>query len=163
MWFQPDSAEYQLLTLPGSELIISLGEPFDAHPQIEIRGNRQGVLSLANALLWLHANDSRREFLSLTELPFVRRIDAIGLVVRVLSSDASEIDCGWVRRIDKGCQFEWELPYDELARLGLHIHRLGCFPEHGYDLFPFTAEYLKRGGVWVRIELFTNRTELKSP
>jgi hypothetical protein len=152
-----DAAEYRLLTQPGAVLSISLGPPFEGHPVIHLIGNRQGMLSLANVLLWLHANSSRREFLSVTALPFVQRQQMIALSIRVLMEDGTS-DYGWIQLLDKGQQFEWSLPEDDLKALGLSVHRLACVPEHGYDRLPVT----QRGKAWVWLELLSNRLETKN-
>ncbi len=147
-----DESEYQLLTQPGAVLTISLCPPFDGLPVIHLLGNREGMLSLANVLLWLHANCSRREFLSITALPFVRQQGMLALSIRVLMEDATS-NYGWLKLLDKGQQFEWRLPEDDLETLGLRVHRLACAPEHGYDRLPDT----QRGDAWVWLELLSNR------
>ena len=152
MRFGPDEDEYRLLTQPRASLAISLDPPFEGLPQIHVFGNREGMLSLANVLLWLLANDWRREFLSITSLPFVQGQGDIALSIRVLDEDGTS-DCGWLQLMDKGQQFEWCLPEDDLRRLGLTAHHLACFPEHGYALLPNT----RRGDASVRLELQSNR------
>lgn len=151
---QSDDDEYRLLTQSGAALSISLASPFEGLPVIHLFGNREGMLSLANVLLWLHANSFRREFLSITALPFVQQQGGISISVHVLAVDGTS-DYGRVRLSDKDKQFEWELPEDDLKALGLTVHRLACVPEHGYDRLPNT----QRGDAWVLLELTSNRTE----
>jgi hypothetical protein len=147
-----DETEYRLLTQPGAVLTISLCPPFEGLPVIHLLGNREGMLSLANVLLWLHANSSRREFLSITALPFVHQQGMVALSIRVLMEDSTS-DYGWLQLLDKGQQFEWRLPEDDLKALGLIVHRLACLPGHGYDRLPNT----QRGMAWVWLELLSNR------
>ena len=66
----PDAEDYRFLTAPGAEVVVRL-EPGTQRPVLRVLGNRAGLLSVTNVLLWLVANASRREFLSLAELPFV--------------------------------------------------------------------------------------------
>jgi hypothetical protein len=147
-----DEPEIELLVLPGAELVVSLGGSERGLPILHIIGNRQGMLSLANVLLWLLANGFRREFLSVSALPFVRWVGPIALSIRV-TDEQDTGDYGLLHRLDRGSQYEWELPEDDLRRLGLAVHHLGCVPEHGYDLFPND----QRGDAWVRLELDSNR------
>lgn len=154
MRFGSDEAEYRLLTQTGAFLTISPGPLFDGLPQIHVFGNREGMLSLANVLLWLHANGSRREFLSVSSLPFVQKTGVIALSIHLLIENSTS-DYGCVLRRDKGEQFEWSLPEDDLRALGLTVHHLACFPEHGYDRLPNS----RRGDAWVWLELQSNRPE----
>jgi hypothetical protein len=157
MHYGSDDDEYTLLTQSGAVLTISLCPPFDGLREIHLIGNRQGMLSFANVLLWLHANTSRREFLSITALPFVHQQGMIALSIRVLMEDSTS-DYGWLQLLDKGHQFEWRLPEDDLKALGILVHRLACFPEHGYDRLPT----IKRGDAWVLLELQSNRLEAEN-
>ena len=147
-----DEAEYALLTAPGAALTISLGGPFEGLPEVHILGNREGMLSLANVLLWLHAHIWRREFLSLTALPFVHRQGKVALSLRVLAEDAVGDD-GSLHLLDKDCEYEWRVPEDDLRHLALGVHRLACVPAHGYDRLPA----VQRGEAWVRLELLSKR------
>jgi len=158
MHFGSDEDEYCLLTQPGALLTISLAPPYEGLSRIHVLGNREGMLSLANVLLWFHANGSRREFLSVTSLPFVQRQGMIALSIRMLQEDSTPDDYGWLQLMDKGQQYEWILPEDDLQPLGLAVHRLACFPEHGYDLLPNT----RRGDAWIWLELLSNRPESES-
>ncbi len=153
---QPDSGEYDLLTLPDADVVVRLAQQLGRPVEIEVLGNRQGILSLANALLWLYANAFRREFMSLTGLPFVRKAE-VALVVRVLEQDNDDPGHGWLQQLDVGVQFEWQLPEDDLVRLALLLHRLGCCPEHGYDMVPVGEANRRRTDATVRVELFSNR------
>ena len=92
-----DNEELMFLASPGAELSISLFESDGAPSEIRVFGNRAGMLSLANILLWLHANSYRREFLSLTSLPFVlnhpQMVDCIAFSPdgRLLASGARDM------------------------------------------------------------------------
>src|SRR4051794_32165895 len=117
-----DDAEYRFLALPGASVEARL-EP--AVPELQLFGNRAGVLSLANVLLWLVTNAWRRELLSLAELPFVRVEPPLAVCLRVTAEEATGRD-GLLSRNDRGQQPEWELAEDDLERVALQIHRLAC-------------------------------------
>jgi hypothetical protein len=130
-----EAAEFQLLTYPGhTSRESTLHEP-GQYREIRLFGNRQGILSLANILLWLLARGFERELLSVTRLPFVRVTGAVSLTVRLTDQDGTPQQTGKVRALDKGSQFEWVLPEDDLRRVALALHSLACFYEHEYDLF----------------------------
>jgi hypothetical protein len=152
MSLETDDDEYRLLTQSGAGMTISLSAPFEGLPVIHLLGNREGMLSLANVLLWLHANSFRREFLSVTALPFVQSQGMISLSIRVLM-ESDKSDYGRIQLMDLGQQFEWSLSEDDLKVVGLTVHRLACFPEHGYERLPVT----QRGTAWVLLELLSNR------
>ena len=146
-----EDAEFALLTYPGAELEIStLHEP-GRNPEVRLFGNRQGILSLANILLWLLARGFERELLSVTRLPFVRVAGAISLTVRMTDEDGTPEQSGKVRLLDKGCQFEWALPEDDLQSVALELHRLACFYEHEYNFFPYADELLGDARVHARL------------
>jgi hypothetical protein len=131
---------------------ISCGSDRKGTPEILVLGNREGMLSLANVLLWLHANSWRREFISLSALPFISQLGEISLSLNVVDEDGSN-DAGWLVRRDKNVQYEWMLSEDELRYLALAVHHLACRPEVGYQRLPNK----ERGDAWVRFELFSNR------
>ena len=143
-----DELESKLLHAPGAKLTVALGEPTRGLSLINILGNRPGMLSLANVLLWLHANAYRREFLSISALSFVGPVGSLALSIRVTEGTEAR-QYGRVRRLDNSSQFEWELSEDDLLRLGLAVHRLACKPEHGYDEYSVGDE----GDAVVRMEL----------
>jgi len=120
------------MTLPGAHLLICLG--FDPRGQSEVLflGNRSGLLSLANVILWLWAESWRRELLSLSELPFVKTQDKIAIHIRVGTKKATG-GHGFLRELDRGDTFEWVIPEDDLQAVGLSIHRLAAKPEHEYE------------------------------
>lgn len=143
-----------LMTLPGASLTVSLGAPIEGLPQVHVLGNREGMLSLANVLLWLNARGFEREFMPITALPFVHREGTLALSVRLKGECCGNrpLDFGKLHLLDKASQYEWRLGDVELVRLAVAIHRLACFPEHGYDVFPIEEP----GDAWVRIELLSN-------
>jgi hypothetical protein len=127
-----DAAEYVLLALPEAAVVAALSTGDAPAWRIRLLGNRQGIASLASVLLWLHANTYRREFLSLTALPFVEPENGLAITVRVSEGEGS--DFGRVRRLDGAFEFEWELAEDDLQALALRLHHLACVPEQEYDL-----------------------------
>jgi hypothetical protein len=132
---QSDDTEFALFTLPDAELTISYRHESGKVPEVCLFGNRQGIISLANLLLWLLANSSRKEFLAVTGLPFVSVEGAASLTIRLTDTEESG-NYGLVHALDKGSQFEWELSEDDLRNLSLSVHHLGSMPEHEYDIFP---------------------------
>lgn len=146
-----DELESKLLRAPGAKLTITLDGLRRGLALIRGLGNRPGMLSLANVLLWLHANAYRREFLSVSALSSVSPVGSLALSIRVTAENESR-QYGRVRRLDNSSQFEWELSEDDLLRLGLAVHRLACKPEHGYDEVPGRGRRRRRGppGVGVK-------------
>lgn len=126
----PDDRHYRFLTMPDAAVHVRLSrEP----RELQIFGNRAGLLSLANTLLWLRANAFRREFLSLGELPFVRLELPLSVYLWVACEEPTGRD-GKVAMVDQDTQFEWAITEDDLQRVALLIHCLACKPEHEYDL-----------------------------
>jgi hypothetical protein len=128
-----DDAEYLFLTVPQTELKICLIPDARDGPELQLFGNRAGLLSLANILLWLLANRWRREFLSLVELPFVQATGLVSVYLRLTLDEGKGRD-GLISRIDHSDQFEWVFAEDDLRRFALRIHSLVCNPAHEYDL-----------------------------
>jgi hypothetical protein len=56
-----DEAEYQLFTAPDASVLVRLQPMKYSRPELQLFGNRAGLLSLANIFLWLVANAWRRE------------------------------------------------------------------------------------------------------
>lgn len=131
-----DADEYAFLSTPGANLECR----FDpAAREVQLFGNRAGVLSLANVLLWLHANSWRRELLSLAELPFVRLLGSVSICIRIIDVERPSSD-GTIGRMDKGESFEWIMTDDELQRVSLVVHGLASRPHHEYDRLVLTAD-----------------------
>jgi hypothetical protein len=127
-----DETEQALFVIPKATLAVSQSASASGW-RIRLLGNREGIASLASVLLWLHANAFRREFLSLTTLPFVHAESDLALTLRVRSDEGGD-NFGVVRRLDPAAQFEWELTEDDLERLALRLYRLASVPEHEYEL-----------------------------
>jgi hypothetical protein len=128
----PDDADYQFLTAPAATVQVRLAADPPAGLELQIFGNRAGLLSLANVLLWLVANAWRREFLALSELPFVQSEAALSIRIRLTADEASGRD-GLLTRSDAGEQLEWLISEDDLRRVALGMHSLACRPSHEYD------------------------------
>src|SRR5262245_7397062 len=125
-----DDAEYRFLSMPGASLHVRLeSEP----SELQLFGNRAGMLSLANVLLWLGANAWRRELLSLAELPFARVEPPLAVCLRLTAEEGTGRD-GLLTRSDRGEQLEWAFTEEDLRRVALLVHRLACCPDHEYDL-----------------------------
>ena len=128
----PDEADYRFLTAPGAAVRVRLAADERGQPELQVFGNRAGLLSLANVLLWLVANAWRREFLALAELPFVHVEAPLAVCLRLTDADATGRD-GLLYRTDRGEQFEWAVPEDDLKRVALLVHRLVSNPGHEYE------------------------------
>jgi hypothetical protein len=133
----PDVEDYRFLTAPGAEVVARL-EPGTGRSVLLILGNRAGLLSLANVLLWLVANAWRREFLSLAELPFVRVALPLVVTVRMTMGDATGRD-GKLGFLDRGEQLEWAIAESDLQRLAVVLHGLVSAPHREYYT-PFVAD-----------------------
>jgi hypothetical protein len=127
-----DQADYRFLTAPGAGVSARLGADGAGRPELQLFGNRAGLLSLANVLLWLAAHAWRRELLSLAELPFVAVEPPLAVCLRLTDADPTERD-GLLTRADRGDQFEWALAEGDLRRVALAVHRLASDPAHEYD------------------------------
>jgi hypothetical protein len=128
----PDEADYRFLAVPGAAVELRLAADDRGQPELQVFGNRAGLLSLANVLLWLVANAWRREFLTFGELPFVQVEAPLAVGLRLTDAEASGRD-GLLRRTDRVAQFEWAVSEDDLQRVALVVHRLASDPAHEYD------------------------------
>ena len=115
-----DETEYALLVLPEALVRVSRQEsPCGLY--LRLLGNRVGLVSLSSVLLWLKANAYRREFLSLTELSFIRSETSLSLSVRVSEGEVSA-NLGELRILDGVSEVEWEMTEDDLQRIALRLH-----------------------------------------
>jgi hypothetical protein len=101
-------------------------------PELQIFGNRCGLISLANTMLWFAANAWRREFLSLAELEFVELAGQLSVGFRLTDNEGLATH-GIISRRDNHNLLEWTVSENGLIRVALLIHRLACRPEHEYD------------------------------
>ena len=115
--------------LPDAALHARLTSRHPGQPILEIVGNRSGLLSLGNLLLWVSSDPSSHESLSLTELSFVRVESA--LCIRVIQEMESGARPGTIRRTDHSAQFEWMLSDDALRLAALGIINVAFTPD-GY-------------------------------
>lgn len=138
MPFSPDEADYRFLTAPGAAVCVSLAEDEQGQPELQIFGNRAGLLSFANVMLWFVANAWRREFFALAELPCVQVEAPLSVSVRMTDTEATGRD-GLLARTDWSAQFEWSISEDDLERVALLVHQLTSNPAHEYDRL-FVAE-----------------------
>ncbi len=134
-----DEAHVRFMTAPGAHLSCSLEGDANSRPEVLLRGNRSGILSLANVLLWLRAVASRRELLSLGELPFVEFKGNIALHIRVGAESATGRH-GVVQKLDRGNEFEWTIQEDDLQAVGLSVHWLATNPAHEYTRLEVESE-----------------------
>lgn len=134
-----DEAHVRFMTAPGAHLACSLEGVANSRPEVLLRGNRSGILSLANVLLWLRAVAWRRGLLSLAELPFVEFKGNIALHIRVGAESATG-GHGVVQKLDRGNEFEWTIQEDDLQAVGLLMHRLAANPAHEYDRLDVESE-----------------------
>jgi hypothetical protein len=111
---------------------MELGAGEHGSQELQVFGNRAGLISLANVLLWLVANAWRREFLSLAELPFVLLAAPLAVCVR-LTNEGETSRHGLLTRADRREQFEWAISEEDLRRVALLVHDLASNPAHEYD------------------------------
>jgi hypothetical protein len=128
---ESDDTELAFFSVSDSRVDIGMGLR-GSLPELKIYGNRAGLLSIANILFWFLANSYRREFLSLTSLPFVHVGASVSVSIRLTAEDALETD-GLLVRADRNNQFEWAVSEEELQRIALSIHQLVSNPPHEYD------------------------------
>ena len=143
-----DEAHIRFMTVPGAHLAVGLGTDDGGRVELLLFGNRAGLLSLANVVLWLRAMASRRELLSFGDLPFVETTDSIALHIRVGADDATGSH-GAVRKLDRGAEFEWAIPEDDLQGVGLSIHHVAANPEYEYERLAVEAG--SAAGIQVRM------------
>jgi hypothetical protein len=134
----PDDEAYQFLAAPGARLDVELAKNSADQSELRLLGNRAGLLSFANVLLWLSANDFRREVLSIAELPFVHLAGSLSFCMRMIGGHPSE-GYGALCRLDRGFEYEWHLSDAQLQRAALLIHHLACLPAHEYDRVELAA------------------------
>lgn len=142
-----DAAEYKFLTTHGARIECRLAGLPDTQ-ELQLLGNRAGLLSLSNVFLWFIANAWRREFFSLGELDFVCLDGPLSVCIR-LADDGAVESHGILRRQDRGEMLEWVITEEGLTRVALWMHRLASNPAHEYDrlLVADGSEY----GVHVRM------------
>ena len=131
-----DLDHLNFLTVPSAAVVASF-EQTPSRPELLLLANRAGILSFANVLLWLHANNWRRELLLFNELSFFA-VSETELLLRIVDSESSKSN-EFVRLAEERASFEWWMCDEELLRIGLALHRLACRPEHEYDFFEMTA------------------------
>jgi len=127
-----DEAHFRFLSSPGAVVNVRRANDDAGKPEIQLFGNRAGILSLANVLLWLLKNSWRREFLSFSELHFVHIDGTFSVMLHLADGEATGND-GLICENDDGEQYEWKLTDDDLRRVGLLFHHLACNPAHEYD------------------------------
>ncbi len=134
-----DEAHIRFMTAPGASLVVRIDTDASGRPEVLLHGNRAGLLSLANVLLWLHAVAWRRELLSLAELPFVLFEGHVALHIRVATQRVAT-QHGVVQRLDRGAEFEWLVHEDDLPAVGLLVHRLAANPDVEYARLELAPE-----------------------
>jgi hypothetical protein len=137
-----DEADYELLTAPGASVTMRLSRNRRGRRELQLLGNRMGLLSLANILLWLWANTWRREFMTLGELPFVHVEGPLAVCLRVTMGDEAR-NWGCITTKDRAEQLEWAISEDDLRSLALVVHALACQPhvEYADDLMAASSEF----------------------
>ena len=116
---------------PGAFLTAELARrSWSDKPIIEICGNRQGLFSLGNLLLWISLHSSDTESLSITGLPFVHFKSTLSLTVVQPMKGSDEY--GKLIRTDKDKQFQWIIKDELLQREAIYIIDIGLTPD-GYS------------------------------
>lgn len=127
-----DGENYRFLTHPGANLQASIAPGQVTKPELRLFGNRAGILSLANVLLWLIANSWRREILSLGELPFIELALPLSVCIR-LSEDDPDGQHGRVVSLDGQELLEWLIAEEDRRQAAFWVHRLACDSCHEHD------------------------------
>lgn len=126
-----DAAEYRFLTAPGACVQCRLVEEHGER-ELQVFGNRAGLLSLANILLWFVANAWRREFLSLGELAFMQLDGGLAVCLRIADAVPAESD-GVLHLQYRAESLEWAITEEGLRRVAIRVHSLVSKPGHEYD------------------------------
>jgi hypothetical protein len=126
-----DAGEYRFLTTRGARVQCRLVEEQSGR-DLQVFGNRSGLLSLANILLWFLANSWRREFLSFGELGFVQLDGRLAVCLRI-ADEVPANSHGVLHIQDRGELLEWAIPEEGLQQVALWMHRLASNPAHEYD------------------------------
>src|SRR5262245_304142 len=126
-----DAAEYRFLTAPGACVQCRLVEE-QGRRELQVFGNRAGLLSLANILLWFVANAWRREFLSFGELEFVRLDGRLAVCLRITDEVPADSH-GILHPQDRGESLEWAIAEEGLKQVALWMHHIVSKPSHEYD------------------------------
>ncbi len=127
-----DSSHLRFLTPQEASLLAQISTDSSGAPELQLFGNRAGLLSLANCAFWLYFNAERRAVLSLAELPC---LDPASRKVTILASDADDSGSYGILRIAPDASVEWVIPEDSLFRFAWLVHSLVCRPGHEYDRF----------------------------
>jgi hypothetical protein len=126
-----DAAEYAFLTTPGARVQCRLVEE-SGGTDLQVFGNRAGLLSFANLLLWFVANAWRREFLSFGELGFVHLEGRLAVSLRIADEVPAD-SSGILHLRDRAESLEWEVAEEGLKQVALWMHSLVSTPGHEYD------------------------------
>ncbi len=128
-----DADDLAFFALPGAVLTLRRDVGADRRLELQLLGNRAGVASLANALLWLHANRGHQQEFSLSELPYLQVLDGSTLLLRVVD----EADPGFGRCSYGGHDYEldWLLSAEQLLLVALGVHKTAALEAHEYELF----------------------------
>ena len=143
-----DNSEYAFLTLSGANVQVRLLSSPGTESELQILGNRPGLFSIANLFLWLYANASRREFLTLGDLPFVHEENSLSVLIRMTAEESTRTN-GTIRLKDRSQQLEWCIAEADVQKLALLIHRLASVPEHEYDRLEMHPD--SEAGVHIRM------------
>ena len=135
---QSEEAECRTFTFPDAALSISIPSATERlrkdEAEIRVFGNRQGIASLANILLWFyHSFD--REFLSLTGLSFAAKEGDLLLTIRKTDEVRGE-EFGHLILLDKAFQYEWLIAEEDVKRLAIEVHGIASNPYIEYATFP---------------------------
>jgi hypothetical protein len=138
LWY---SADPSWLILPKAKVKLEVWGPHsreipaDGVPNIYIRGNTPGIITLANVLLWL-AGPEEYEYLSISALPFVSVSSRLRLLVCLDAKRPSNFctlcqrlnsdDGGTVRVTDNDMEYEWQIHPAALIDCAVSIHREAC-------------------------------------
>ena len=128
-----DEYPSEWVVLPGAELELEFRAEVDLRvhqppgPAIFIMGNRYGLVSLGNALLWMAQGGDNFETLSITGLPYARARGSLSLSVWTDLRGAEPEDR--VVRVDGASQYEWRIDDESLEELAVAVLNVGYTPQ----------------------------------
>ena len=119
------------LVYPTSAVKLSFSHR-NGRSELRIRGNPQGLASLAGVFLWLESFSGDYTGISISALPFVTVEGPLAL--SIIFTMQEEETQGSLKRVDKDSQFEWSIYDERLRDVALAVHKVATNAEY-IDIF----------------------------
>lgn len=123
-----------LLAFPGSRIALyyeAVEVNNSSQAEIQILGNKEGFLSLSNALLFFYNEDWEEEVLFLHELPYVES-ELVLLLFSGYGKKYSDLPDGKVFSGPDG--FEWHINWEYIVHIAAGLHALYSAGDNGDHL-----------------------------